>query len=259
MLVAAGEAVDLVLDRGTVARPDPLDHPGKHRRAVESGADDVVGAGVGVGDPARHLARMLRGIAHEGKHRHRVVARLHLHYRVVDAAAVEARRRAGLEAAGRQLQFAQALRQRDRRWVAEAAGAEVLEADMHQAVEEGAGGEHHGRRLETDAELGDDAADLVARQRQVVHRGLEQCQVRLVLQAAADRLLVHDAVGLGAGGTHRRTLGGVEDAELDAGFVGRGRHRPAEGIDLLDQVTLADAADRGVARHGAQRLDVVRQ
>ena len=37
------------------------------------------------------------------------------------------------------------------------------------------------------------------------------------------------------------------------------RHRAAQRVDFLDQVPLADAADRRVARHLAQRLDVVRQ
>jgi hypothetical protein len=33
----------------------------------------------------------------------------------------------------------------------------------------------------------------------------------------------------------------------------------AAAIDLLDEVALADAADRGVAAHLPQRLDVVRE
>jgi hypothetical protein len=37
------------------------------------------------------------------------------------------------------------------------------------------------------------------------------------------------------------------------------RHRAAQRVDLLDQMALADAADRRVAAHLAERLDVVRQ
>ena len=128
---------------------------------------------------------------------------------------------------------------------------------MHQAVEEGPRGQHHRRRLEAQADLGDHAGDTVADHGEVVHRLLEQPQIGLVLQPATDRRLVQHAVGLGAGGAHRRPLGGVEDAELDAALVGGRRHRAAERIDLLDQVALADAADRGVAAHRAERLDVV--
>jgi hypothetical protein len=59
-----------------------------------------------------------------------------------------------------------------------------------------------------------------------------------------------------------RTAGpfrGVEDAELDAGLVGGRRHRAAQRIDLLDQMPLADAADRRIAAHRPQRVEVVRQ
>jgi hypothetical protein len=101
------------------------------------------------------------------------------------------------------------------------------------------------------------APTTVALHHQVVHGLLEQPEVRLVLQAAADGGLVEDAVGLGPGGAHRRPLAGVEDAELDAALVGGQGHGAAQRVHLLDQVALADAADRGVAAHLPQRLDVV--
>ncbi len=114
-------------------------------------------------------------------------------------------------------------------------------------------------RLEANAELGHDAADPVSLQRQVIHRLLEQGQIGLVFQTSADRLPVEHTIGLGPGGAHRRALARIEDAKLDPGLVGRRRHRPAQGIDLLHQVALADAADGRVARHLAQGLDVVGQ
>ena len=40
-------------------------------------------------------------------------------------------------------------------------------------------------------------------------------------------------------------------------LVGGDRHRTAQRVDLLDEVSLADAADRRVARHLPERLDVV--
>ena len=116
-----------------------------------------------------------------------------------------------------------------RRRIAGPAGAVVLQADMDAAVEEGAGGQHHGPRSEANAHLRDGADDAVALEHQVVHRLLEQPQVRLVLQAAPDRRLVQHAVGLGARGAHGRALAAIEDAELDAGLVGgeRPSRRPA--------------------------------
>jgi hypothetical protein len=63
---------------------------------------------VGFGDPARQLLRVLGGVAEEGKDRQRIVRVLLFHHREVDGLAVEARRRAGLQAALRQLQFLEA-------------------------------------------------------------------------------------------------------------------------------------------------------
>jgi hypothetical protein len=44
---------------------------------------------------------------------------------------------------------------------------------------------------------------------------------------------------------------------LDAGVVCRTRHESAQGIDLADQVALADAADGGVATHLPQGFQIM--
>src|SRR5690606_19020841 len=77
--VLVGEAVDLVLDGRAVARPDPLDDARVHGRAVQVGGDDLVGARIGVGDPAADLARVLLGTAQVGHDRYGRVARLFGH------------------------------------------------------------------------------------------------------------------------------------------------------------------------------------
>ena len=86
---------------------------------------------------------------------------------------------------------------------------------------------------------------------------LEEPQVRLRLEQPADGALVELAVGLRAGGAHRRSLAGIQGAKLDARLVRRQRHGAAERIDFLDQMALADAADGRVAAHLPERLDVV--
>ena len=149
--------------------------------------------------------------------------------------------------------------QRGGRRVAHAAGGVLGRADMDLAGQEGAGGQHHGLGVETQAGLGDDPAHGVTLDHQIVYCGLEHGQVGLAFDNGADRHAVQVAVGLAAGGTHGRTLGGVERAPLDAGAVGGMRHRTAKGVDFLDQVALADAADGRVAAHRAHRLDVVGQ
>ena len=254
-----GEARHLVFDRGAVARADALDHAGEHAASGRCAARMI--------SCVRSLVAVMwqgtcRGCSlaqpEEGEHRHGLVARLHLQSGVVDAAAVDARRRAGLEPADAQRQRAQLLGEPVRRRVAGPAARVLLEPDVDAAAEEGADREHHGARAEFDARLRDHARHPAALEAQVGDFLLEQRQVRLVLEHAADGALVELPVGLGARRPHRRALAGVQRAELDAGAIDRTRHRAAERVDFLHEVALADAADRRIAAHLAQRLDALR-
>src|SRR5690606_30178071 len=101
---------------------------------------------------------------------------------VVDGAPVDARRRAGLEAALRQLEFFEALAQRDGGRVAGAAAGVVLQPDMDQSVEEGPGGEHDGAGAEFQAYLCDCPDDFVALDHEVVDGLLEDPEVGLVFE-----------------------------------------------------------------------------
>ena len=80
-----------------------------------------------------------------------------------------------------------------------------------------------------------------------------------VFQPAADGCRVQNPIGLRARSTHGGPLARIEDAELNARFIRGQSHCATQGIDFLDQVPLADPADRRVAAHLAQRFDVVRQ
>src|SRR6185503_12139742 len=253
------EAMHLVLDRRAIARTDAFDHAGEHRRAIATGADDLVRALVGRGDVAADLARMIAAPAEVRKHRHRLIAGLHRESRVVDRATVDARRRAGLETTDAEGQGAQSLGQAVGRRIAGATALIVRQADVDLAAEERADGQHYRPRAELDAGLRDDAANLVAFDQQIGDLLLEQREVRLVLQHRADRLLVQDAIGLRARRSNGGALARIQDTELDAGAIGRLRHRATERVDLLDQMTLADTADRRVAAHLPERLDALRQ
>src|ERR1700722_1886556 len=164
----------LVLDRGAVARPDAFDRTCEHRRAIEGCADDVVGALVGVRDVAGELARMLAGTAEEREHRQRRVAVLNRERAVVDAAAIDARRRTGLQAATARRDLAQLLRQAHRGRIAGATRGVIVETDMDAAGEEGANREHYSRGFERNASQRYDAAHPTAFNHQVRGLLLEQ-------------------------------------------------------------------------------------
>ena len=87
----------------------------------------------------------------------------------------------------------------------------------------------------------------------------KSCKFGCVSSSRRMAALVELAVGLRPSGAYRRPLAGIQGAQLDACLVRRDRHRAAERIDLLDQMTLADAADRRIAAHLPEGLDVVRE
>ena len=143
MPVAVAEAVDLVLDRRTVARPDAAR---SRRRTAASGRAIarmiVVRARVGPGDRAEELGRRA-ALAHR---RHRpvaVVGRLPLERRPVDRAAVEPRRRAGLEPRQRQAERAQLVASAVAARSPTRPPAMTAHPEMKLAAEEGAGREDH--------------------------------------------------------------------------------------------------------------------
>jgi hypothetical protein len=105
---------------------------------------------------------------------------------------------------------------------------------MDQARQERAGCEHDRVGFEAEADLGDDAADAVPVEREIVDGLLEQRQIGLRFEARADGLLVQEAIGLGSSCPDGGTLAGVEDPELDAGLIGGDRHRAAQCVNLLD-------------------------
>ena len=132
---------------------------------------------------------------------------------------------------------------------------------MDQPREEGSGRQHDGVSLEANAELGDDAGHArvraVAIEREIVDGLLEDREMGRVLEAPADRLAIEDAIGLRPGRADRGPLARIENPELDPGLIGRKRHRAAQRIHFLHQVTLADPSDRGIAGHLPQCLDVM--
>src|SRR5690606_41664941 len=162
-------------------------------RSIDALPDDLVHHGVRVGDPARDLARMLVWMTKEGEDRHGVeVARLFFAAAEVDGTPVEPRRRARLEPTLRQGEFLETLGEGAGSRIAPAARAIVVQPDMNLAVQEGPGRQDHRPAPELDARLRARAHDpvrlAVGLDQEVVHRLLEDPQVRLVLQPIANSL-----------------------------------------------------------------------
>ena len=76
-------------------------------------------------------------------------------------------------------------------------------------------------------------------------------QARLGVDQRMDRRLVALAVGLDARAADRGALAGVEHAIVDRGVVRGARDQAVIGVDLADQMALAEPAHRRIARHRA--------
>ena len=150
-----------------------LDLAAVHGRAVHVFADDAVRFRRGVGDVAGDLRVVMRdALGAEAEGRGIGVAGLRCEARPVDGAAIEARRRAGLEAASAQAEILQSFAEQDGVGLAGASGRILLLAAVDEAVEKSSGGDDDGVRADgaAVAELDADGRDA-----RVVGLGLSRC------------------------------------------------------------------------------------
>jgi len=241
----AGEAMHLVLDRRAVARPDATDDPGIHRRAVKRSANDLVGALVGVRDPARQLARVQLAPAHEGEHRLGPVSWLHFQH---EKSTLRASRRGGVPVFNRPTGSFSSRRRaaRLRRPGHRLGPLRSCRANMDPAGEESTCGQDYRARPEPQPDLRDDANSAVPLDLNIVDRLLKQLEIRLVFQTTPDGLAIEHPIRLRSGRPNGGALGCVQSPELDARLIGGDRHCAAPSVDLLDEMTLADTPIEGL-------------
>ena len=207
--------------------------------------------GIGAGDRAEELRRDA-ALAHR-RHRPAVaVRRLPLQPGPVDRPAVEPRRRAGLEPRQRQVQRAELVRQRGRRPLADpAAGAA---ASCRNAACRRGRCRWRGSPPSRRARARRPASSPVTRRpssRSALASPSTTASPACASISCVDRRLVALAVGLDAGAAHRGALAGVEHPIVDRGVIRGARDQAVEGVDLADQMALAEPAHGRVARHRA--------
>ena len=124
-------------------------------------------------------------------------------------------------------------------------------ADVHEAVQEGAGGQDYGLGAERNVHVGLHARHLLCLlvHEQFPHLVLPDAQVLRVLQNLSpfpDELC---PVALCPGTPHGRPLATVQHPELNGGAVGNLAGMASQGIDLANYLPFGNAADGRVARH----------
>ena len=131
---------------------------------------------------------------------------------------------------------------------------------MHQRGQKGSGGQDHRRSKIVDTTFDSHAAyhRLVARLffDQIGNHFLPQFQIRLVLNRELDPVLVALLVRLSPWAVHGWTFANVQHAKLNAGRIDRLAHQATQRIDFANHVAFADPADRRIAAHLADGIQV---
>ena len=130
---------------------------------------------------------------------------------------------------------------------------------MHEAAEEGTGGDDDGLAQVLDFEGGLDALDDAVLMEKAGGLALFNVQVRLAFANLFEAELVGFFIALGAGRPDGRVFFGVQHAELESGHVGGFAHFAAEGVDFAGEVSFGKAADGGVTGHLADGIEVDRE
>ena len=81
-------------------------------------------------------------------------------------------------------------------------------------------------------------------------------QLRCCFEHPAHLGTIQAAVGLRPGRLHRRPTRPVKQAKLYAGTIDHPSHYPAESVHLAYHMSLGDAADRRIARHLADQIEI---
>ena len=217
--------------------------------------DDLVSLFVGIGQVA-HGAVFHLSLRAEGERFGTVVTRLQFHLGKVNAAAVDTGRCTGLEAAQGQTQLSQGIGKTQRRVHSVRSGGKDGLTGDHSTVQIGACGNDHGLCRINTAQTGDNTGNAAVFRQDIRDLRLLQLQTLLQLQRMLHMLLIFAAVGLRPQRVDGRSFTPVEHPVLDAAAVCRQTHFAAQHIQLPDKVTLAGAADGGIAGHIAHGIEV---
>ena len=124
------------------------------------------------------------------------------------------------------------------------------------AVQVSAGGDDDSLRPILRPQLGADTGHRALFREDLHDLRLLQLQIFLLLQGMLHVLLVFAAVRLGPEGMDRRAFAPVQHPVLDTAVIRGHAHLAAQGIQFPDQVSLAGAADGGIAGHIAYGIQI---
>src|SRR5262249_39316596 len=150
--------------------------------------------------------------------------RLHFKGRPIDCPAVEAWRRAGLQAAKREPQIFQCSRKNHSGRFAGATRRNLFFADVNEPAQKRAGCEEHPARRNFTAISEPNAACATRSDQQIVDFRFDYFEIWNGTDRSLHCMGIKLPVGLGARSTHSRAFSAVEDSKLDAAKIGYPAH-----------------------------------
>ena len=247
MPVAVTKAQHLVLDRRAIARPLPFDCTREQWRLNQPRPNRVVRGEIGASERAEELRQ---GAATERGHRPVIrIRRLPLEPRPIDCPSIKARRRARLEPPKRQTERAELVAERRCGTLADTTPVLGLPPAKHLGVEECPGRQNDRRCPQHCPVIKHNTRDSSRLECQRRNAGSDDIEIRRHGQHLADGRCIACTVGLDARPLYCRPLRPVEHPVMDRRRIRRAPDQAVERIDLADEMTLAQPANRRVTRH----------
>lgn len=125
---------------------------------------------------------------------------------------------------------------------------------MDQPTQEGTCRQHHRAASEFTAISQGDARDRFGADSKVESITLNNGKVDMIEEFGLHCLPIKLAIRLRPRTAHRRPFSPVEQTKLDTRRIGDPSHQPVERVNFPHEVALAEAADRGIAGHDADRV-----
>jgi hypothetical protein len=124
-----------------------------------------------------------------------------------------------------------------------------LIADVNEAVQEGAGGQHDGRGMDLAAVLQHDTGNPTCGLDQVYDLTFNNLQTFFVGQKVLYSFTIQLPVGLCARALDGGALSAIQQAKLDTRAIRGACHDPVKGVNLADKVAFPQAANSRIAGH----------
>ena len=249
------KADDFGFKGGTVSGANALNEAGVHGGAVEIFLYDAPGFLRSPGEPADRLIAggIFCGV---GEGHGDFIPRLDFHFVEVHRPGVDPGRGAGFEPPQRQPQLPEGVRQRPGGVHPVGAGVLHAGADDGAALQVGAGGQNHRLYPIHCAGGENNLRHRVLFRPHLHHLPLPHRQMWLAFQRVLHPLLIPPAVSLSTEAPDGGAFPQIQQAVLDAAFVGGFGHFAPQGVQFPHQMAFPGAADGGVAGHIAYGVQI---